>query len=122
MVRPAAPIFPCKVAVPAVLVIETCPVVEKPAMLWVVMVFAITTGELPAVKVPPEFIKSPPNVNWKFAVAIDAPLLMLSGTELLNTLSAVKVIVPVFAIITPPVAANGVIHSFPADLETAVLY
>ena len=50
------------------------------------------------------------------------PLLTVSGTDTLNTLAAFMVMVPVLAIITPPVAANGVIHSTPAVLEVAVLY
>ena len=44
--------LPVKVAVPPVLVIETNPVVAKPAILWVVMAPVITMGELPAVNVP----------------------------------------------------------------------
>ena len=47
---------------------------------------------------------------------------MVSGTEALKVLAAFNVIVPVLAIITPPVAANGVIHSTPAVRAVAVLY
>ena len=48
---------------------------------------------------------------------------MVSGLEALNTLAASTVIVPVFVIITPPVPANGVIHSSEVDvLDVAVLY
>ena len=53
----------------------------------------------------------------------DAPLLMVSGIDLLKTLAVFKVIAPVLAIMTPPVAANGVIHSSEeAVLAVVVLY
>ena len=52
-----------------------------------------------------------------------APLLMARGTLALKTLEASSVIVPVLAIITPPVAAKGVIHSLALEvLEVEVLY
>ncbi len=51
-----------------------------------------------------------------------APEFMVNGTEVLRTFAPFKVIAPVFAIITPPVAANGVIHSAPAVRGVAVLY
>jgi hypothetical protein len=51
----------------------------------------------------------------------DELLLIVSGAVALKTLAAFIVIVPVFPIITPPVATKGVIHSTPAVLEDAVL-
>jgi len=50
------------------------------------------------------------------------PLFMVKGTELLNTFAPFRVIDPVLAMITPPVAPNGVIHSGPAEREVVVLY
>ena len=113
--------LPAKVAVPAVLVMETAPVVVKPAMLCATIVFAMTIDELPAVKVPPLLTKSPPRVNWRFAVASVAPLLMVRGTPALKTSAEFKVILPVFSMVTPPVAVNGVRHSAPAVRAVAVL-
>ena len=52
----------------------------------------------------------------------DAPLLTVSGAVELNTLATFIVIIPVFAITTPPEATKGVIHSAPATLDVAVLY
>lgn len=52
-----------------------------------------------------------------------APLLIISGAETPNTLAPSIVIAPVFLIITPPVPAKGVIHSFEVVvLAVAVLY
>lgn len=50
------------------------------------------------------------------------PLFKVSGDEALKTFAEFRVIVPVFAIITPPIAANGLIHSGPAVREVEVLY
>ena len=47
---------------------------------------------------------------------------MVKRTEVLNTLAPFSVIAPVLAMITPPVAANGVIHSGPAARAVVVLY
>jgi hypothetical protein len=52
----------------------------------------------------------------------DAPLFKVSGIDGLKTLAAFAVIVPVFAMMTPPVAANGVIHSVEAVRADVVLY
>jgi hypothetical protein len=49
-----------------------------------------------------------------------APLLMVSGEPELIVFDASRVMMPVLAIITPPVAANGVIHSAPALRDVAV--
>ena len=52
-----------------------------------------------------------------------APLLSVKGAVALKTLAALAVIAPVFAITTPPLATNGVIHSCAvAALEVEVLY
>ena len=52
-----------------------------------------------------------------------ALLLMVRGTEALKTFAAFRVMFPVLAIMTPPVAANGVIHSSAeAVLAVDVLY
>ena len=58
---PAPPTFPVKVAVAAVFVIETLPVVVNPAMFCAI-VHAMTILDAPAVNVP-LFVKSPVNVN-----------------------------------------------------------
>ena len=47
---------------------------------------------------------------------------MVNGVEILKTFDSLSVISPVFAIITPPVASNGVIHSGPEFRDVAVLY
>ena len=47
---------------------------------------------------------------------------MVKGTVLLNTFAPFIVIAPVLVMITPPVAANGVIHSGPAVRAVVVLY
>ena len=62
IVNPPPLTLPVNVAVPVVFVIDTKPVVLNPLMFCATMVFAITIGELPAVKVPP-FTKLPPKVN-----------------------------------------------------------
>ena len=115
---------PVNVAVPDDFDIVTAPVVVKPSILWVAAVPVIIIAEAPAENVPPLLLKSPPNVSWKLFVFVDklAPLLIVSRTEALKTLAAFKVIVPVFAIITPPDAAKVANHSAPAVREVAVLY
>lgn len=55
--------LPENVAVPAVLVILTVPVVENPAIVCTNMPLEITIGAAFAVNVPPLLIKSPPKVN-----------------------------------------------------------
>ena len=53
----------------------------------------------------------------------DAPLLSVSGAVELKTFATLAVTAPVFAITTPPVATNGVIHSCAvAALGVALLY
>ena len=102
-------------AVPPVLVIATEPVVVNPEMLWVVMIPEMVMDEAFAVKVP-ELLKFPPNDNARLfvpSVFKVAPVLIVNGTEELNTLFVFKVMIPVLAMITPPVAAKGVIHSAP---------
>jgi len=61
IVNPAALIEPCMVAVPAVLVMETDPVVVNPESVWVVIAPEIITGEAFAVKTP-ELLKLPPKL------------------------------------------------------------
>ena len=56
---------------------------------------------------PPLLMKFPPRVSALFPVARLAPLLIVSGTEVLKTFAAFIVIVPVLAITTPPLAASG---------------
>lgn len=121
IVKPEPEIFPVKVAVPDAFEKVTKPVVVNPAMLWVAMVLSMTIGELPAVNVP-ELVKLPPKLTWKFPVFNDAPELIANGIDALNTLAAFIVMIPVLAMFTPPVAANGVIHSTPAVLAVVVLY
>ena len=105
-----------------VLVIDTLPVVVKPAIAWVA-VPVMTIGELPALKAAvPVRTKFPPRVSPKLPVARVEPVFIVYGIEVLKTLASVMVIVPVLPIITPPVAANGVIHSTPESLLVVVLY
>ena len=70
----SAPPFtgPANVAIPAVFVIETVPVVVKPAMLCVSAGPARMILELPAVKVP-ALLKSPYKVSAKLAVSRVVP-------------------------------------------------
>src|SRR4030042_2262209 len=112
IVSPLPLTLPWNVAGPAGFVSETVPVVVNPSMLCVDVVPAMVIAELPADKVP-SLIKSPWKVKPKLDVLRVAPVLMLRGTFVLfpNCLEAFNVIVPVFLIITPPVAANEVIHS-----------
>ena len=112
-----------RVAVPAVFDTVSEPVVENPSMLCV-PVPLIVMAELPAVNVP-LLIKLPPSVSAKLLAEVlsVAPLLMVSGTLVLNTLAASKVIVPVLAMMTPPVAANVASHSLvDTVLAVEVLY
>ena len=62
IVNPPPFTLPVNVAVPAVFVIETRPVVVKPAMLCEAIVLAMTIGEALAVKMP-LLTKLPPKVN-----------------------------------------------------------
>lgn len=68
----------------------------------------------------------PPKVNEKLLadfVSKVAPLLMVRGMEALKTFASFIIIIPVFAIITPPLAENVVNHSSDeVVLEVAVLY
>ena len=112
--------FPVKVATPPVLVIKTVPVVVNAPILWVA-VPVIVTPPVP-LAVPPLLTKFPFKVSKKVDIDNEEPLFTVSGAVALNTLAAFIVIVPVFAIITPPEVTNGVIHSTPAVLELAVLY
>ena len=114
--------LPVKEATPLLLVIETVPVVINPDILCDAIVLVITMGELPAVKVPPLFIKLPPKVTGLFAV-IKVPPFMLRGILALKTFASFIVIAPVLVIITPPDGINGVIHSVElAVLGVVVLY
>ena len=84
---------------------------EKPLALEVFQVpLMVTTEPVPKV--------------WVKAAAFRvAPLFTVSGTPALNVLATFTVMIPVLAITTPPVAANGVIHSSAvAVLAVAVLY
>ena len=62
MVKPPPLTEPCKVAVPAVLVIETKPVVVNPERDWVVIAPEIRIGEPFAVNTP-ELLKLPPRLS-----------------------------------------------------------
>jgi len=102
------------VAVPAVFVIDTAPVVVNPSILCAATVPVIVTPPEPLVNVP-AFIKSPSKVKRLVPGVSVAPLMMFKGTLVLlpSTLGALNVTVPLF-ITTPPVARKGVIHSGPA--------
>ena len=64
MLNPFPVTIPVNVAVlSGDLATEIKPVVVKPAIFWEVMELLMTIGELPAVNVPPLFIKFPPNDN-----------------------------------------------------------
>ena len=116
--------LPCKVAVPEVLVNVTLPVVVKPAIDCVDTVPAIVIPPDPLVKVP-ALIKSPSRVI-RFAPGVKvAPLLIFKGTLVLFPIWTAPgvVIAPVFLIIIPPEATNGVIHSSVVAVRAvAVLY
>ncbi len=118
MVKATPLILPEIVAVPAVLVIDTVPVVVNPETVCVVALLAMITPPEPDVKVP-LIMKSPPTVS-KLAPGVKvAPVLIVSGTFAFRILAADIVMAPVLAIIIPPVAANGVIHSS-AEAKRAV--
>ena len=110
------------VAVPPVFVDVTLPVVVNPSMLCVPVPAKVIAEAFPTNV--PLFTKLPPNVRAKLLPEVlrVAPKAMERGTPVLNTFAAFNVIAPVLAIVTPPVAANGVIHSRPAVREVAVLY
>jgi hypothetical protein len=76
----------------------------------------------PLVSVP-EFEKLP-DVVMRFAPGVSvAPELMVSGTAALNILAAFKLMAPVLAMVTPPVAVNGDTHSSSVTvLAVVVLY
>ena len=118
----AAPLtFPVNVAVPAVFVIETVPVVVNAPMLCATEPVMVTPPVVP-LTVPPLFIRFPLKVKRKLDKDKVAPLFMVSGTDGSNVFAAFIVIVPVFAMTTPPEAVNGVIHSSnDAVLAVAVL-
>ena len=113
IVKPAPFTFPVNVAVPAVLVIDTVPVVVKSSIFCGVIVPAIVIPPAPLVSVP-AFIKSPLNVI-RFAPGVSiAPVFIFNGTLLVLfpiTTTPGVVIAPLFFIIIPPVATNGEIHS-----------
>ena len=114
IVSPPPVIFPLKVAVPLLLVIETRPVVEKFPMLCVA-VPVMVTGELPAVSAPP-FTKLPKKVRPKLPVTSVPPELMFKATGLVRlpiVFAPVSVMAPglVPLIITPPEPVNVAGHS-----------
>ena len=109
MVSPAPLTLPVNVAVPLVLVIETKPVVVKPAMLWAPVIPAIVTPPEPLVNVP-AFIKSPskvkrlaPGVNIA-PLPIDVVPLMVVGW--LRVTPAVLLIVRLFTVAGRPLPAT----------------
>ena len=59
-------------------------------------------------------------VNAAPSVSLD-PVLIVSGTVEPNVFAALVVMLPVLAIVTPPVAAKVLIHSAPAVRSVAVL-
>lgn len=72
--------------------------------------------------VPPLLMRLPFRVKRELDKDSVAPLLMVRGTEVSKTFAAFIVIVPVFAMTTPPVAVKGEIHSSKdAVLAVAVL-
>jgi len=113
-------IFPVKVAVLAVLVIETVPVFVNEPMLCVAVPVIITPPE-PLV-VPPLLIKLPFNVNEKVLIANVAPLFIVNAAVEFRTSLLFIVTVPIFPMIIPPDALKGEIHSEPAVLADVVLY
>ena len=116
--------FPVRVAVPAVFIMVTVPVVVKSSIFWAAVVPSMITVELPAVKVP-ELIKSPSKVNPKLEVARLAPAVMVNGTLVFvpNCLAPLRVMIPVPNIVTPPVPGKVAGHSVETvRLETPALY
>jgi hypothetical protein len=117
----AALILPVRYTVPEVFVTLIATLDDVNGPIFCVLVPVMVIVEVPPVRVP-LLIKLPLNVSPKFPVASVAPLLIVSGIPALNTFAAFIVIVPVLAMITPPVAVNGVFHSLPAVLDVGVLY
>ena len=90
IVSPPPFTLPCNVAVPPVLVMDTVPVVVKPAMLWVPVPLMVI-AELPAVNVP-LLVKLPPSVKPRLFVANVEPALMVRLP--FTTVAAPSVFVP----------------------------
>ena len=114
-------IVPEIVAVPALLLRVTGPVVVNPAILCATAPERVNPPDpLVIVPVPPR-IRSPPRVK-RFAPGVNvAPVLIVSGMPSLKVLPAESVIVPPL-ITTPLAAANGVTHSKPAAKVPVLLY
>ena len=112
-VKPAPPIFPVNNAVPPDFVIETGPVVVKPAILCATLPL-IVIGEAFAVN-NPLLIKFPPNVNPQlFADVVFkiAELLMLS-VALIVLAPPSETVPAVLAMMTPPVPVQVAGNSAP---------
>ena len=127
MVRPTPVTGPVNVATPAVFVIETGPVVVKPAILCVEAFPESVTPPDPLVNIPalapvPLIVKSPPRVNGFEPVIRVARELIVNGIPGPNTFEAPMVMAPVPAIKTPPAPVNGVTHSNPVVSVAVLLY
>ncbi len=85
-----------------------------PVMLCAAALFSVTVA-VPGTNVP-LLIRLPFSVRLKLPLFNVAPLLIVRGIPALNVFAASNVIAPTPAITTPPVAANGVIHSSVVDV------
>src|SRR6478609_2979631 len=98
------------------MIIDELPKVKVPVL---VRLPPNVIGLFPELKVPP-LTKLPPTLNVPLRFKVE-PVFMVSGTPQLSILLPI-VIAPVLAIIIPPVAVKGVIHSTPTVLDVLVLY
>lgn len=100
MVNPPPMILPVNVAVPAVFVIETKPVVVKSSMLCVVAVPAIAIAELPPAKVPDVVVKFP----FRVTVATLPPTVTACAPELFTVklLKVRAIMLPLIACAAEP--------------------
>ena len=117
----AAPFkIPPRVAVPPDFDMVTVPVVVKVPMLWSAVPAKVSPPD-PLV-VAPLFTRLPFKVNNQVDISRIDPLLSVRGAVALNTLAEFAVITPVAVITTPPLAVNGVIHSFVEAVLVVELY
>lgn len=119
MIKLAMLTLPPMVAVPLVFVIDKFPVVVNPLILWAPVPLMVMPPA-PEVNVP-LLVKLPPSVS-KLAPGVNtAEALIVNGILSLNTRAPVRLMAPVLAMITPPVATKGVIHSGPIFRAVVVL-
>ena len=117
----AAPFkIPAIVAVPAVFDMVTVPVVVNVPIVWSAVPAKVTPPD-PDV-VAPLLTRLPFKVSNQAAISRVAPLLSVKGADALKTLAELAVTTPVDVITTPPLAINGVTHSFVEAVLVVALY